>query len=132
MGFMHEHDKVAAKILVIEDDHFIGEMYVRSLRAAGYEVDWITDGNQGLAAAISGKYNLILLDIMLPEKMGDAILRELRVPNDKIPNTHIVVMTNFEQDDHSRAAMEANADAYLIKADITPRRMLEVIAQVLA
>jgi len=59
-------------------------------------------------------------------------LRELRVPNDKIPNTHIVVMTNFEQDDHSRAAMEANADAYLIKADITPRRMLEVIAQVLA
>ena len=121
-----------AKILVVEDDHFIGEMYVRSLRAAGYEVDWLTDGNQGLAAASSGKYDIILLDIMLPEKMGDSILRELRTPDNKIPNTRVIVMTNFEQDDSSRAAMEAEADAYLIKADITPRRMLEVVQQVLA
>jgi DNA-binding response OmpR family regulator len=125
-------DKVAAKILVIEDDRFIGEMYVRSLRSAGYEVDWLTDGNKGLEAAVSAKYDLILLDIMLPEKMGDAILRELRTPNDKIPHTRIVVMTNFEQDGSSRAAVEARADAYLIKADITPRRMLEVVKQVLA
>jgi DNA-binding response OmpR family regulator len=125
-------DKVAVKILVIEDDRFIGEMYVRSLRSAGYEVDWTTDGSKGLQAASSAKYDLILLDIMLPEKMGDAILRELRTPNDKIPNTRIIVMTNFEQDSGSRAAIEAKADAYLIKADITPRHMLEVVKQVLA
>ncbi|MCL2451864.1 response regulator [Candidatus Saccharibacteria bacterium] len=125
-------DKVAASILVIEDDRFIGEMYVRSLRAAGYKVDWLIDGGEGLGAASSGKYDLILLDIMLPEKMGDAILRELRTPDDRIPNTRIIVMTNFEQDDSSRAATEARADAYLIKADITPRRMLEIVEQVLA
>ena len=121
-----------AKILVIEDDRFIGEMYVRSLRSAGYEVDWMTDGNKGLHAALSGKYNVILLDIMLPEKTGNMILHELHTPNNKVPNTRIVVMTNFEQDETSRSAMEADADAYLIKADITPRRMLEVIAKVLA
>ena len=122
----------SAKILIIEDDHFIGEMYAHSLRAAGYQVDWITEGRAGLAAAISGKYDLLLLDIMLPEKTGISILRELRVPDDKIPNTRVIVITNFEQDEASRQAMEANADAYLIKADITPRRMLEIVAQVLA
>jgi DNA-binding response OmpR family regulator len=129
---MPEQMDTPTKILVIEDDRFIGEMYVRSLRSAGYEVDWLTDGNQGLEAASSAKYDLILLDIMLPEKMGDVILRELRTPHNKIPNTHIVVMTNFEQDGSSRAAMETEADAYLIKADITPRHMLEVVKQVLA
>jgi DNA-binding response OmpR family regulator len=129
---LKDTDEVAAKILVIEDDRFIGEMYARSLRAAGYDVDWMTDGSQGLAAAITAKYDLILLDIMLPEKMGDVILRDLRTPSNKIPNTRVVVMTNFEQDESSRAAMEAEADAYLIKADVTPRRMLEIIKRVLA
>jgi DNA-binding response OmpR family regulator len=122
----------SSKILIIEDDRLIGEMYTRSLRATGYEVDWVIDGKQGLKAALSGKYNLILLDIMLPEKTGVVILRELRTPTNKIPNTHVIVMTNFEQDQQSRSAMEADADAYLIKADITPRRMLEVVARVLA
>jgi DNA-binding response OmpR family regulator len=126
------NDMPLAKILIIEDDRFIGEMYTHSLQGAGYEVDWITDGDKGLAAALSGKYDLMLLDIMLPEKTGNVILRELKMPNNKIPNTRVVVMTNFEQDEASRSAMEANADAYLIKADITPRRMLEVVAKVLA
>ena len=124
--------KPLAKILIIEDDRFIGEMYTRSLRAAGYEVDWLVDGQQGLEAASSGRYDLILLDIMLPEKTGVVILRELHRPNNKIPQTRIIVMTNFEQDESSRSAMEADADAYLIKADITPRRMLEIVAKVLA
>ncbi|MCL2174350.1 response regulator [Candidatus Saccharibacteria bacterium] len=125
-------NNTTAKILIIEDDRFIGEMYTRSLRSAGYQVDWSVDGQQGLAAAIAGQYDLILLDIMLPHKTGNTILRELRTPEDKIPNTRVIVMTNFEQDEDARAIMEADANAYLIKADITPRRMLEVIAQVLA
>ena len=54
-------------ILVIEDDRFIGEMYVRSLRKAGYTVDWLIDGADGLVAARNNHYDLILLDIMLPE-----------------------------------------------------------------
>jgi len=121
-----------ARILLIEDDHFIGEMYTRSLRSANYEVDWAVDGEEGFASAASGKYDLLLLDIMLPEKTGNEILRELKSPEDKIPNTRVIVMTNFEQDESSRVAMEADADAYLIKADTTPRRMLEVVRQVLA
>lgn len=115
-------------VLCIEDDRFIGEMYVRSLKKAGYEVDWVVDGNDGLVAARNKKYDLILLDIMLPERRGTEILQALRGGSDDlIPSSKVIVLTNFEQDDESRLAMEHNADAYLIKADITPRRLLEII-----
>jgi DNA-binding response OmpR family regulator len=116
-------------VLCIEDDRFIGEMYVRSLKKAGYDVDWMVDGNDGLVAARNKHYDLILLDIMLPERRGSEILAALRggKEGDLIPDTRVIVMTNFDQDDESRAAMQHNADAYLIKAEITPKKLLSII-----
>lgn len=117
-------------ILIIEDDRFIGEMYVRSLKKAGYTVDWVVSGNDGLIAARNKQYDLILLDIMLPERRGNEILEALRGgKEDLIPNTKIVVMTNFEQDEESRMAMAHKANAYLIKAEITPRKLLSVVTE---
>jgi two-component system response regulator QseB len=117
-------------ILCIEDDRFIGEMYVRSLNKAGYDVDWMVDGNDGLVAARNKPYDLILLDIMLPERRGSEILQALRGGGkDLIPGTKIIVMTNFDQDEESRMAMQHKADAYLIKAEITPKKLLQVIAR---
>jgi DNA-binding response OmpR family regulator len=115
-------------ILVIEDDRFIGEMYVRSLKKAGYTVDWVVGGNDGLIAARNKAYDLILLDVMLPERRGNEIMDALRGgKEDLIPNSKVIVMTNFEQDEESRMAMQHHADAYLIKAEITPRKLLSVI-----
>lgn len=117
-------------ILIIEDDRFIGEMYVRSLKKSGYTVDWMVDGNDGLIAARNKPYDLILLDVMLPERRGTEILEALRGgAEDLIPNTRVIVLTNFEQDDESRQAMEKRADGYLIKAEITPSKLLAVITQ---
>ncbi len=121
-------NSVIKTVLCIEDDRFIGEMYVRSLKKAGYDVDWMVDGNDGLVAARNKPYDLILLDIMLPERRGSEILQALRGKEDLIPNTKIIVMTNFDQDEESRIAMEHNVDAYLIKAEITPKTLLKVIA----
>jgi len=115
-------------ILIIEDDRFIGEMYVRSLRLAGYEVDWVLSGHQGEEAALAKRYDLILLDIMLPETQGTEVLEHLRGKEDKIPTSRVVVLTNFDQDEESRVAMQSKADAYLIKADITPRKLLEILS----
>lgn len=115
-------------ILCIEDDRFIGEMYVRSLKKAGYDVDWMVDGNDGLVAARNKHYDLILLDIMLPERRGGEILSALRGGEaNLIPNTKIIVLTNFDQDEESRMAMEHDVDAYLIKAEITPKKLLAII-----
>jgi len=115
------------KILCIEDDRFIGEMYVRSLKKAGYEVDWEVDGDDGLAAARTNKYDLILLDIMLPAKQGIEILNSLRGKEDLSPNSKIFIMTNFEQDEDAREEIENKVDQYLIKAEITPKKLLEIV-----
>jgi len=121
---------MAKTILCIEDDRFIGEMYVRSLRKAGYEVDWMVDGSDGLVAARNKSYDYILLDIMLPERKGTEILEALRGGKQNlIPNSHVIVLTNFEQDEESRAVMEKDADAYLIKAEITPKKLISIIEQ---
>lgn len=117
-------------ILCIEDDRFIGEMYVRSLQKAGYVVDWMVDGNDGLIAARNKTYDVILLDVMLPELRGTEILDALRGgKEDLIPDSKVIVLTNFEQDDESRSAMQKHADGYLIKAEITPRKLIEIIGQ---
>jgi len=117
-------------ILIVEDDRFIGEMYVRSLKKANYDVDWMVDGNDGLIAARNKQYDLILLDVMLPERRGSDILEALRGgAEDLIPHSKVLILTNFEQDDESRMAMEKKADGYLIKAEITPSKLLSVIGQ---
>lgn len=120
-----------SSVLVIEDDRFIGEMYVRSLKNNGYTVDWVTTGREGFAAASIRAYDLILLDIMLPEQTGIEVLNSLRKSprGDMISKSRVIILTNYDQDDESREAMEAEADGYLIKADITPRKLLDIIAQ---
>ena len=117
-------------ILCVEDDRFIGEMYVRSLQKAGYDVTWVVDGNDGLVAARNQNFDLIILDLMLPEQRGDQILDALRNNNvDLVPNSKILIMTNCEQDEASRKSVMSRVDGYLIKADITPRNLIEVVKQ---
>ena len=117
-------------ILCVEDDRFIGEMYVRSLQKAGYDVTWVVDGNDGLVAARNQNFDLIILDLMLPEQRGDQILDALINNNvDLVPNSKILIMTNFEQDEASRKSVMSRVDGYLIKADITPRNLIEVVKQ---
>ena len=117
-------------ILCVEDDRFIGEMYVRSLQKAGYDVTWVVDGNDGLVAARNQNFDLIILDLMLPEQRGDQILDALRNNNvDLVPNSKILIMTNFEQDETSRKSVMSRVDGYLIKADITPRNLIDVVKQ---
>ena len=117
-------------ILCVEDDRFIGEMYVRSLQKAGYDVTWVVDGNDGLVTARNQNFDLIILDLMLPEQRGDQILDALRNNNvDLVPNSKILIMTNFEQDEASRRSVMSRVDGYLIKADITPRNLIDVVKQ---
>jgi len=119
-------------ILSIEDDRFISEMYARSLRNDGYEVDEVITGPEGIKKGQTGKYDIILLDIMIPDKTGVEVLLELRGKDGKgLPKTRIIIMTNFEQDDATRQSMEKLADAYVIKAETTPRRMVEIVNEVI-
>ncbi len=118
------------KVLVVEDEHFISELYVRALIRAGYEVDTVADGQKGLAAAQTDKYDIILLDLMVPTITGIEVLRTLRDPK-QTPRLHsrVIVTTNLEQREEIRADIESQADGYLIKAEITPRQLVEFLAK---
>jgi DNA-binding response OmpR family regulator len=125
-------DDTQLKILAVEDDRFISEMYARSLRNAGFAVDEVVTGPEGLEKAKTGEYDLILLDIMIPDKTGVEVLQELKAGADSQNFTaKIIIMTNFEQDDATRQSMEKLADGYLIKAEITPSRLVSIVQEVL-
>ncbi len=119
-------------ILFIEDDRPIAEMYSRVLEREGYQVEFAYNGEEGLKKAQAKHYNLILLDIMMPEKTGIEVLRELRGDDGKgSPDTKIVILTNLAQDKTSQEALKSQADGYIIKADIVPSQLAGIVAKLI-
>jgi CheY-like chemotaxis protein len=119
-------------ILFIEDDKPIAEMYSRVLEREGYHVDFAYNGAEGLQKANAKHYDLILLDIMMPEKTGIEVLQELRGPDGKgTPETKIVILTNLAQDKTSQEALKAQADGYIIKADIVPSQLAGIVERLI-
>lgn len=118
------------KVLCIEDEYFITELYERALTKAGYQVNTIVDGVAGLAEAQTNQYDIILLDIMLPNMSGLEILHELRDPA-KTPElkAKIIITTNLDQGEEGRAAVEHRADGYIVKAEVTPKQLVEFLQQ---
>lgn len=114
-------------ILCIEDEHFIGELYTRSLSKAGYNVKVVVDGEEGLKEALTDQYDIILLDIMVPNLTGVEILKKLRNPNQKPIKAKIIITTNLEQREETRKAIEKQADGYIVKANITPHELVEML-----
>lgn len=116
------------RVLCIEDEHFIGELYVRALSRAGYEVKLVYDGQQGLNEALTNAYDIILLDIMIPTLRGTQILQQLR-GTDKGPaiKAKIIITTNLEQGDEQREKIEKMADGYIIKAEVTPKELVSFL-----
>jgi DNA-binding response OmpR family regulator len=115
-------------ILCIEDEHFINELYSRALTKAGYQVDVVDDGAKALPIAQTDKYDIILLDLMIPNLSGIEILRTLRDPS-KTPQLHakIIVITNLEQRQDVRSDIEKQADGYIVKAEITPHELVDIL-----
>ena len=111
-------------VLCIEDERFISELYTRALTKAGYKVTVEADGNKALAAAQTNQYDIILLDLMVPNLTGIEILRALRDPARVPPlKSKIIITTNLEQREDVRADIEKQADGYLVKAELTPNEL---------
>lgn len=107
-------------------------MYARVLEREGYAIDFAINGAQGLTMAHAKTYDLILLDIMMPEKTGIDVLQELRgADGNGSPETKIVILTNLAQDKTSQEALKAQADGYIIKADIVPSQLADVVKKLL-
>ncbi len=118
-------------MLCIEDERFISELYSRALTKAGYQVTVIGDGEQALPLAQTNQYDIILLDLMIPNLTGIEILRTLRDPARVPPlRSKIIITTNLEQREDVRADIERLADGCLVKAELTPHELVNFLSTI--
>ena len=99
------------RILVVEDDDNIRNMVCRFFKKAGYSVDACADGYSALERFYDNRYQLVILDIMLPGINGQELLKDLR----KINDTPVLMMTALSDDDSQLRAFENEADDYVTK-----------------
>ena len=100
----------------------IGQGLQQGLRHAGFAVDWIADGMTALAAMKDSKFDLVLLDLGLPKRDGQAVLRDLRAQGDATP---VIILTARDEMQHRLAGLNAGADDYIVK----PFDLDEVVAR---
>lgn len=118
---------MAQKILVVEDDEFLRELYDELLKGEGYEVTLAVDGEQGLSNISQGGFDLVLLDIMLPKMDGLEILRNLKSKPPAQKNGPVVLLTNLGQDSIIKEGFSLGASGYLIKSAMNPDQVLSEV-----
>ncbi len=121
---------IKPKLLCVEDENFIGDLYSRALIKAGYDVLVVGDGETALKEAKTNKYDIILLDIMLPTMNGVEILHHLKDSPMLQLKAKIIITTNLDQEKSNREKIEKLADGYIIKAEITPRELVTYLQQI--
>lgn len=123
-------DPSSKKILLVEDEVFIRDLYVRQLTKAGFQIKTAPDGQTGLQMLQSEAFDLLLLDIMLPGMNGLQLLREFKTQN---PNSKMItiLLTNLGQEAVIKEGFELGAQAYLIKASYTPDQVVNEVKNAL-
>lgn len=108
------------KILVVEDDEFLRELYLDTLSAEGFKIESAKDGDEALQKIKVGNWDLVLLDIILPNISGIDIMKKLKAedPNAKYTKS-LVFLTNLDKGAEITEALSLG-DGYLIKSQITP------------
>lgn len=119
------------KIAIVEDDQAISQMYRMKFEAEGYEVETAENGKLGLALVESMKPDIILLDLMMPEMTGEEMLVELR-KKDWGKETPVIILTNMGEQEVPMRMKELNVRAFILKADMTPRQVAEVVQKELS
>jgi len=100
------------RLLLVEDDVMIGESVLDLLRADGFAVDWVKDGQMGCAALVDHAYEAVILDLGLPKLDGMVLLERLRANKDHTP---VLITTARDALQQRIAGLNAGADDYLIK-----------------
>ena len=114
------------KILVVDDDPFILDIYVMKFKEQGFQIDTAIDGKMALDRIEAGKPDIILLDVVMPKMDGFDVIKKLQ-ENKSSHRFKILFLTNFGQKEDVERGMLMGADGYIIKAHFTPS---EVVAKV--
>jgi DNA-binding response OmpR family regulator len=117
------------KILLVEDDPFISDIYVTSLGRSNFEVTHCKDGDECINTLKDNKFDLVLLDLLLPKSDGFEVLKKIK---ENPINTPIIVFTNLTDRETIEKAMSLGATDCLIKSNFKPQEIIEKINKLLA
>ena len=118
------------RILLVEDDPFLIDIYTTKLKEAGFKIEVATDGEEGLRKLTEKKFDLLVLDIVLPQIDGWEILKKIK-QDLKLKSLPVLILSNLGQKGEVEKGMKLGATKYLIKAHYTPSEVIEEIKEVL-
>lgn len=118
------------KILIVEDDDSIREMYLLKLQLTGFEVKTAANGIEGLSLAQTFRPELMLLDIRMPEMNGDEMLARMR-ETDWGCGIRVIILTNVSKDEAPHVLRFLSVNRYIVKSHYTPAQVVEVVKEVL-
>lgn len=116
------------RILLVEDDDALASVYLVRLEAEGFDVRRVANGEDALAAAISYKPDLVLLDVMMPKVSGFDVLDILR-NTPETANLKIIILTALSQESDKQRAVQLGVDDYLVKSQVVITDVIERIKQ---
>ena len=122
---------MAHKILLVEDDPFLIDIYTTKLKEAGFEVVVADDGKKAIALAQKEAPELIALDIVLPHVDGWDILRQIKA-DPQLQNTKVIILSNLGQKEEMEKGFSLGASGYLVKAHHTPSQVVEEIKKIIS
>lgn len=118
------------KILVIDDDRFLAQIYILTLKKVGYEVILMENGTVGIEAAKKEKPSAIILDILMPGMDGFQVLRELK-KSEKTKDIPVIMLTSLSQKEDEEMGMRGGAEAYLTKSTTLPDDVVKQLKRLL-
>lgn len=120
-----------AKILLVEDDPMISEIYQRKFESSGFDVGIAATGKEALKKAREEKYDIILLDLVLPEMDGMEVLKEIKQSGKYSPETKVVIFSNLTEKENQEKALENGADGFISKSQFSPSNLVEEVKRIL-
>ncbi len=122
---------MAKKVLIIDDDQYLRELYEEVLQKEGYEVFTAVDGKLGYEQLTAQVFDAVLLDIMLPQLDGIGVLTKLKESVSAVDFKHIIVLSSLSHDAAVQQAASMGVYATLTKSEITPDQLIAKVKEML-
>lgn len=122
---------MANKILIIEDEQYLIDMYTMKFESEGYEVVSATNGLEGIELAKKESPDLVLLDLIMPKKDGFQVLEELRA-DEKTKDLIIYIFSNLGQGNEVEQGIAKGANGYFVKSNLTPTQLMKKVKKILS
>jgi DNA-binding response OmpR family regulator len=118
------------RVLMVEDEAIFAEMFGEKLRQDGFEVETAMDGALGLKKALTGKFDIFIVDVVLPGISGEEIVAKIKM-NDETKNIPIIVFSASLDKDAEKRIKDSGVAAFLVKTQIIPSDLSKKVAEIL-